>query len=128
MLVAGDLYDSAAPSAAAQQLVVRTLIGARARTGARGRRDRRQPRPRRHARCLPAVRRAAGITMVGRSRTAEQGGVVEFTARSGERATVAVLPFLSQRYAVRAAELVATHARGEHRRVRPAGPRHRRRR
>ncbi len=41
-------------------------------------------------------------------RTADQGGVVEFTARStGERATVAVLPFLSQRYAVRAAELVA---------------------
>ena len=41
-------------------------------------------------------------------RTADRGGVVEFTAQStGERATVAVLPFLSQRYAVRAAELVA---------------------
>jgi exonuclease SbcD len=49
----------------------------------------------------------AGITLVGSVRTAERGGVVEFTARStGERATVAVLPFLSQRYAVRAAELV----------------------
>ena len=33
--------------------------------------------------------------------------MVEFTSRGGERATVAVLPFLSQRYAVRAAELVA---------------------
>jgi exonuclease SbcD len=50
--------------------------------------------------------RAAGITMVGAVRTAASGGVVEFTSRGGERATVAVLPFLSQRYAVRAAELV----------------------
>jgi exonuclease SbcD len=41
-------------------------------------------------------------------RTAANGGLVEFTARStGERATLAVLPFLSTRYAVRAAELVA---------------------
>ena len=50
---------------------------------------------------------AAGVTLVGSVRTAETGGLVEFTSRGGERATVAVLPFLSQRYAVRAAELVA---------------------
>jgi exonuclease SbcD len=43
-------------------------------------------------------------------RTAEQGGVVEFRSRSGEPVSVAVLPFLSQRYAVRAAELVANSA------------------
>ena len=106
MLVAGDLYDTAAPSAAAQQLVVRTLLGL-ARDGAEviaiaGNHD--------HAPTLDAYRPlagAAGITLVGSVRTAEKGGVVEFTARStGERATVAVLPFLSQRYAVRAAELV----------------------
>jgi DNA repair protein SbcD/Mre11 len=107
VLVAGDLYDSAAPSAPAQQLVVRTLLGL-AGTGAEviaiaGNHD--------HAATLDAYRPlagAAGITLVGSVRTAERGGVVEFTARStGERATVAVLPFLSQRYAVRAAELVA---------------------
>ena len=106
VLVAGDLYDSAAPSAAAQRLVVRTLT-ALAGTGAEvvviaGNHD--------HAATLDAYgpfARAAGITMVGAVRTAQSGGVVEFTARGGERATVAVLPFLSQRYAVRAAELIA---------------------
>ena len=106
VLVAGDLYDSAAPNAAAQRLVVRTLM-ALAGTGAEvvviaGNHD--------HAATLDAYRPfadAAGITLVGAVRTAETGGVVDFATRGGERATVAVLPFLSQRYAVRAAELVA---------------------
>jgi DNA repair protein SbcD/Mre11 len=107
VLVAGDLYDTAAPSAQAQQLVVRTLMGL-ARDGAEviaiaGNHD--------HPAAIDAYRPlagAAGITLVGTPRTAARGGVVEFTAKStGERATVAVLPFLSQRYAVRAAELVA---------------------
>ncbi|MHA6627885.1 metallophosphoesterase family protein [Pseudonocardia sichuanensis] len=107
VLVAGDLYDTAAPSAQAQQLVVRTLMGL-AKGGTQviaiaGNHD--------HPAAIDAYRPlagAAGITLVGTVRTAARGGVVEFTARStGERATVAVLPFLSQRYAVRAAELVA---------------------
>jgi exonuclease SbcD len=113
VLVAGDLYDTAAPSAQAQQLVIRTLLGL-ASTGAEviaiaGNHD--------HAPTLDAYRPlagAAGITLVGSVRTASRGGVVQFTARStGERATVAVLPFLSQRYAVRAAELLA-RTPGEH--------------
>jgi DNA repair protein SbcD/Mre11 len=106
VLIAGDLYDSAAPSASAQRLVVRTL-SVLAGTGAQvvviaGNHD--------HAATLDAYRpfaKAAGITMVGSVRTAGSGGVVAFTTRGGEQATVAVLPFLSQRYAVRAAELVA---------------------
>lgn len=106
VLVAGDLYDSAAPSAQAQRLVVRTLMGL-AGTGAAvlaiaGNHD--------HAATFDAYRPfagAAGVTLVGAVRTAEQGGVVELTSRGGEQATVAVLPFVSQRYAVRAAELVA---------------------
>jgi exonuclease SbcD len=106
VLVAGDLYDSAAPTAAAQRLVVRTLM-ALAGTGAQvvviaGNHD--------HAATLDAYRPfagAAGVTLVGAVRTAETGGVVEFATRAGERAMVAALPFLSQRYAVRAAELVA---------------------
>lgn len=113
VLVAGDLYDTAAPSADAQKLVVRTLRGLAA-TGAEviaiaGNHD--------HARALDAYRPLAadaGITLVGEVRTAERGGVVRFAARStGEPVTVAVLPFLSQRYAVRAAELVA-HTAAEH--------------
>lgn len=106
VLVAGDLYDSAAPSAQAQNLVVRTLMGL-ASTGAQvfaiaGNHD--------NPTMLDAYRplaNAAGITLVGGVRTADRGGRIEFTARgTGERGTLAVLPFLSQRYAVRAAELV----------------------
>ena len=107
VLVAGDLYDTAAPSAEAQKLVNRTLLGL-AKDGVEviaiaGNHD--------HAATIDAYRgfaKAAGITLVGTVRTAANGGLVEFTARStGERATLAVLPFLSTRYAVRAAELVA---------------------
>ncbi|MDN5860878.1 MAG: exonuclease SbcCD subunit D [Pseudonocardia sp.] len=107
VLVAGDLYDSAAPSAQAQNLVVRTLLGL-AGTGAQvyaiaGNHD--------NPTMIDAYRplaNAAGITLIGAVRTADRGGLVEFTARStGERGTLAVLPFLSQRYAVRAYEIVA---------------------
>ncbi|TCK22803.1 metallophosphoesterase family protein [Pseudonocardia endophytica] len=105
VLVAGDLYDTAAPSAEAQRLVMRALVGL-ARDGASvvaiaGNHD--------HARALEAYRPlalAAGITLVGDVRTADKGGVVELTARTGERARLAALPFLSQRYAVTAADLV----------------------
>ena len=105
VLVAGDLYDTAAPSAEAQRLVMRALLGL-GRDGATvvaiaGNHD--------HARALEAYRplaQAAGITLVGEVRTAQRGGVVELKARTGERARLAVLPFLSQRYAVTAADLV----------------------
>ncbi len=51
---------------------------------------------------------AAGIQLVGTPRPAGDGGVAGFAARStGERVNVAVLPFVSQRYAIRAAELLA---------------------
>jgi exonuclease SbcD len=107
VLIAGDLYDSAAPSAAAQKLVVNALI-ALAGTGARvfaiaGNHD--------HPATLDAYRplaEVAGITLVGAYRPASSGGLITFTARStGETVNLAVLPFLSQRYAVRAAELVS---------------------
>lgn len=110
VLVAGDLYDTAAPSAEAQKLVIRTLMGL-AKDGTQviaiaGNHD--------HARALDAYRplaQEAGITLVGETRPAAQGGVVSFTARStGERVNVAVMPFMSQRYAVSAAELVAKTA------------------
>ncbi len=112
VLVAGDLYDTAAPSAEAQKLVIRTLLGL-ARDGVpviaiAGNHD--------HAATIDAYRGladAAGITLVGQVRTADGGGVIAFAARStGEPVTVAVLPFLSQRFAVRAAELV-TNTPGE---------------
>ena len=50
----------------------------------------------------------AGINLYGQARAKDKGGVYSFTARStGEPVNVAVIPFLSQRYAVRAAQLVA---------------------
>lgn len=107
VLIAGDLYDSAAPTAKAQQLVVRALLALRD-TGAKviaiaGNHD--------NAATFDAygpLLDAVDITLVGRVRPAEEGGVISFDARStGERVNVAVLPFLSQRYAVKAAQLVA---------------------
>ena len=108
VLIAGDLYDSSAPSAAAQQLVVRALLALR-QTGAEviaiaGNHD--------HPATFDAYRplmEVGGITLVGTVREPVNGGVVSFTARTtGEPVNVAVLPFLSQRYAVRAAQLVAS--------------------
>ncbi|WP_406729380.1 exonuclease SbcCD subunit D [Streptomyces sp. GD-15H] len=111
VLIAGDLYESSAPSADAQQLLVQALLTLR-RTGAEviaiaGNHD--------HAPTFDAYRplmASAGITLVGTVRIAADGGVVKFTARSTrEPVTVALLPFLSQRYAVRAAQLVSTTPR-----------------
>jgi DNA repair protein SbcD/Mre11 len=107
VLVAGDVYESAVPSAPAQQLVVRTLLRLR-EAGAEviviaGNHD--------HGPTFEAYRPLmglAGITLAGAARPAARGGVVRVRARStGEEAQVAVLPFLTQRYAVRAAEIVA---------------------
>jgi DNA repair protein SbcD/Mre11 len=107
VLVAGDVYDLAAPSAQAQQLVVQSLLRMRG-TGAEviviaGNHD--------HGPTFEAYRPlmgVAGITVTGTVKSPGRGGIVRFRARSdGADAQVAVLPFLSQRWAVRAAEIVA---------------------
>ena len=107
VLIAGDIYDAAAPSAPAQNLVIKTLLRLR-KTGAEviaiaGNHD--------HGPTFEAYRPlmgVAGITLAGTVRSPDRGGVVRFTARSdGAQTQVAVVPFLSQRYAVRAAEIVA---------------------
>jgi exonuclease SbcD len=107
VLVAGDVYDLSAPSAQAQQAVVRALLRMR-RAGAEviviaGNHD--------HGPTFEAYRPLmgeAGITLAGMYRSPDRGGVIRFTSRSdGAPVQVAVLPFLSQRYAVKAAEIVA---------------------
>jgi len=107
VLVSGDVYDLSAPSAPAQQAVVQALLRMR-RAGAEviviaGNHD--------HGPTFEAYRPlmgVAGITLAGTVRPADRGGVIRFAARSdGADTQVAVLPFLSQRYAVRAAEIVA---------------------
>jgi DNA repair protein SbcD/Mre11 len=106
VLISGDVYESWAPSAPAQHLVVQTLLGLR-QAGAEviviaGNHD--------HGPTFEAYRPlmdVAGITLVGMVRPPDKGGIVRFRARSsGEDVQVAVLPFLTQRYAVRAAEIV----------------------
>src|SRR5271166_6572815 len=107
VLVAGDVYESSVPSAQAQHLVVQTLLRLR-QAGAEviviaGNHD--------HGPTFEAYRPLmgeVGITLAGTVRTPDKGGVVRFAARSdGADAQVAILPFLSQRWAVRAAEIVA---------------------
>jgi exonuclease SbcD len=107
VLVAGDVYDLSAPSAQAQQLVVQALLRMRG-AGAEviviaGNHD--------HGPTFDAYRPlmdVAGITLAGTYRSAARGGVIRFAARSdGADTQVAILPFLSQRWAVRAAEIVA---------------------
>ena len=106
VLIAGDVYDSVAPSAQAQRLVVQALLRLR-QAGAEviaiaGNHD--------HAPTFDAYRPlmgVAGITLVGEARPPDKGGVIRFRARSaGEDVRLAVLPFLTPRYAVRAAELI----------------------
>ena len=101
VVVAGDLYESAVAPPDAQALVWSTLLDLK-ETGAdvvviSGNHD--------NAAQFEALRplaAAAGITILGRVRRPDEGGVVEITTRAGERAKVAALPFLSQRYVVRA--------------------------
>ncbi|WP_431927630.1 exonuclease SbcCD subunit D [Micromonospora wenchangensis] len=104
VIVAGDLYDTAAPSPEATRLVTRALTALR-RTGADvvaigGNHD--------NGNALDALRpwaEAAGITLRGGVRENPAEHVIDGTTTAGERWQLAALPFLSQRYAVRAVEM-----------------------
>nr|WP_246497459.1 exonuclease SbcCD subunit D [Sphaerisporangium rubeum] len=105
VIVAGDLFDTSAPTPEAQSLVLPTLM--RLREDGRdvvvlaGNHD--------HPQLLEVYRPvlgALGIHVVGTFRRPDQGGTLAFRARSGEDVRLAVLPFLSHRYVVRAAEVL----------------------
>jgi DNA repair protein SbcD/Mre11 len=121
VLVAGDLFETSAPSPVSQGLVMRTLLALR-EDGRQvvviaGNHD--------SASLLDSVYRPVlgqlGLHVLGTPKTPDGGGTLRLTTRRGELATVAALPFLSQRYAVRAAELLlhenARHALDYARRV-----------
>lgn len=105
-LVVGDLFEHTAPSPEAQAVVYRTLLALRD-TGTRlvvvaGNHD--------NAAALEAVRTVFGaldVVVAGHVRRPDDGGAVTVEAATGERARVALVPFLSQRYVVKAAELMA---------------------
>ncbi|MFE9654824.1 exonuclease SbcCD subunit D [Micromonospora sp. NPDC006431] len=104
VIVAGDLYDTAAPTPEATRLVTRALTALR-RTGADvvaigGNHD--------NGAALDALRpwaEAAGITLRGSVRDNPAEHVIDGVTAGGERWRLAALPFLSQRYAVRAVEM-----------------------
>ncbi|SCL50044.1 Exodeoxyribonuclease I subunit D [Micromonospora citrea] len=104
VIVAGDLYDTAAPTPEATRLVTRALTALR-RTGADvvaigGNHD--------NGQALDALRpwaEAAGITLRGGVRENPDEHVIDGTTAGGERWRLAALPFLSQRYAIRAVEM-----------------------
>jgi exonuclease SbcD len=109
VLVTGDVFDSAAPTAEAERIAYRGLLDL-ASTGATvvvlaGNHD--------NERRLQAVEPLLGLgRIVTRATFArpEEGGVVELTSRDGEQAVLALVPFLSQRYVVKADQLMQTEA------------------
>ncbi|GAA4076701.1 exonuclease SbcCD subunit D [Nonomuraea soli] len=102
VIVAGDLFDTSAPTPEAQSLVLPALMAlhedGRDVVVLAGNHDNPQ---------LFEVYRpllgALGVHVVGSFRRTP----VEFTARTGEPVRLAVLPFLSHRYVVRAAEVLS---------------------
>jgi exonuclease SbcD len=105
VLVAGDQFDTAAPSAEAEQIVYSALLDL-ARTGAHvvlvaGNHD----NARRWGAITPLLARS-DVHAAAQVRRPEDGGVLELITRGGEPARIALLPFLSQRSIIRAQHLM----------------------
>ena len=113
VLVAGDLFETSAPTAKSQGLVMRALLALRE--------DRRQvvviAGNHDNAGLLESVYRPVlgelGLHVLGLPRSPGDGGTLTLKTRGNETARVAALPFLSKRFAVRAAEIVF-HEVAEH--------------
>jgi DNA repair protein SbcD/Mre11 len=113
VLVAGDLFETAAPTAKAQGLVMRSLLALRG-DGRQvvvigGNHD--------NQALLDSVYRPVlaelGLHVLGTPKRPDGGGLLRLHTRGGEPVNVAALPFLSHRYAVRAAE-VLLHEASQH--------------
>ncbi|MBO0691661.1 MAG: exonuclease SbcCD subunit D [Acidimicrobiaceae bacterium] len=113
VVISGDLFDTSTPGPSAQGLVIETLLalrgGERHVFAIAGNHD--------NSHLLDAVYRPVlgelGIHLLGTPKRPDAGGRVTFSTRAGETVNVAALPFLSHRYAVRAAE-VLLHETAEH--------------
>ncbi len=113
VLIAGDLFETAAPSPKAQGLVMRTLLALREDgrqvVAIAGNHDN-QP-------LIDSVYRPVlhelGLHVLGTPKRPDSGGTLSLRTRGGEEIRVAALPFVSHRYAVRAAE-VLLHQSAEH--------------
>jgi exonuclease SbcD len=113
VLIAGDLFETAAPTAKAQGLVARTLLelreDGRQVVAIAGNHDNQS--------LLDAVYRPLfgelGLHILGTPKRPDSGGLLALRARDGTKISVAALPFLSRRYAVRAIQLLV-HDLAEH--------------
>jgi DNA repair protein SbcD/Mre11 len=113
VLVAGDLFETSAPNSRSQGLVMRTLLALRE--------DERQvvviAGNHDNQGLLDSVYRPVlgqlGPHVLGVPKRPDSGGTISLRTRGGEQAKVAALPFLSHRFAVRAAEIVM-HEFAEH--------------
>jgi DNA repair protein SbcD/Mre11 len=113
VLVAGDLFETAAPTARSQGLVMRTLLALR-EDGREvvviaGNHDNQSLIEQVYRPVLGEI----GLHVFGLPRRADAGGTVRLRTRRGTQVRVAALPFLSHRYAVRAAEVIF-HEFAEH--------------
>jgi exonuclease SbcD len=106
VLVGGDQFDTAAPSAEAEQIVYQALLDLAA-TGAQvvliaGNHD----NPRRWGAIAPLLERN-DVHAAATVRRPDDGGVIVLPTRAGETAEVALLPFVSQRTIVKIEQLMA---------------------
>lgn len=104
LLVTGDVFDSGAPSAAAEKLVFSFLK----RVGGRGVQTVLIAGNHDSAARIDAWGQLAelvGVHARGRPRRPEEGGVIELTTKDGEVAVVATLPFASPRHLVSALDM-----------------------
>ena len=109
VIVAGDLFDSAAPSAEAERIVYRALLDL-ADTGAdvaviAGNHD----NPRR-LRAVAPLLRLGQVHVVAQPTRPDDGGVIELRAADGADVRLAMLPFVSKRGIVRAKHLMSGQA------------------
>lgn len=105
VLVVGDLFETSTPPPEAEEIVYRALLDLAA-TGAQvvvvgGNHD----NPRRLQAVAPLLD-LGRVHLVATPQRPDQGGCYEVTTAAGERARVALLPFVSQRGIVRAEELL----------------------
>ncbi len=109
VIVAGDLFDSSAPSAEAEKIVYRALLDL-VETGAQvaviaGNHD----NPRRLEAVAPLLQ-LGKVHLVAHPTRPDEGGVIELRTRDGIDIRLAMLPFVSKRGIVRARHLMANQA------------------
>lgn len=105
VLVAGDLFETAAPTPEAEAIVYRALLDL-AETDARvvvisGNHD----NARRLEAVTPILEAAGSIHLATQVRRPDDGGVLRFETAAGEPVQLALLPFVSKRGIIRAEQL-----------------------